>query len=48
MSTDRTTIATALIGASLVGFVAVAYPALIPALTLALAAFGALYLFLKL
>ncbi|MEU4732938.1 hypothetical protein [Streptomyces sp. NPDC023588] len=48
MSTDRTTIATALIGAALVGLVAVAYPALIPALTVTLAAFGALYLFLKL
>ncbi|MFI1452156.1 hypothetical protein [Streptomyces virginiae] len=48
MSNDRTTIATALIGSAIAGLVAVAYPALIPALTVALAAFGALYLFLKL
>ncbi|MFI6653824.1 hypothetical protein ACIBI8_40415 [Streptomyces sp. NPDC050529] len=48
MSTDRTTIATAFLGATIAGIVAVSHPALIPALTLSLAAFGALYLFLKL
>ncbi|WP_187285460.1 hypothetical protein [Streptomyces sp. OR43] len=48
MSTDRTTIATAAMGATIAGLIAVSHPALIPALTLALAAFGALYVFLKL
>lgn len=48
MSTDRNTVAIALIGATLAGTIAVVSPALIPALTLALGAFGALYLFLKL
>ncbi|MFD9729245.1 hypothetical protein [Streptomyces sp. NPDC059072] len=48
MSTDRIAIATALIGAILAGAIAVSRPALIPALTLALGVFGALFLFMKL
>ena len=48
MPTDRTTIATALMGAAIAGLIAVAHPTLIPALTLALAAFVALLAFLKL
>ncbi|WP_159401307.1 hypothetical protein [Streptomyces maremycinicus] len=45
---DRHTVALALIGTVLVGLIAVAYPALIPALTIALAAFMALAFFLQL
>ncbi|MEU9951346.1 hypothetical protein [Streptomyces sp. NPDC047939] len=48
MPTDRTTIVTALMGATIAGLVAVSHPALIPAMTLALAAFVALLMFLKL
>ncbi|MFE7931275.1 hypothetical protein ACFU6S_21570 [Streptomyces sp. NPDC057456] len=45
---DRHTVATVLIGTAIAGLIAVAYPALIPALTIALAAFMALAVFLKL
>ncbi|MGO4748960.1 hypothetical protein AB4212_10085 [Streptomyces sp. 2MCAF27] len=45
---DRYAIALALVGTGLVGLVAVLYPVLIPALSLALAAFMAIALFLKL
>ncbi|MFD5634774.1 hypothetical protein ACFWJM_11615 [Streptomyces sp. NPDC127077] len=45
---DRNTIAILLMGTALVGLVAVLYPSLVPALGLALAAFMALALFLKL
>ena len=48
MSNDRTTIATAAIGSALACMVAVAHPGIIPALTVGLTVFGALYLFLKL
>ncbi|MFB8040274.1 hypothetical protein ACFC8F_03105 [Streptomyces hydrogenans] len=48
MPADRTAIATAAIGAVVAGVIAVSHPTLISALTLALAAFDALYLFLKL
>jgi len=47
-SPDRSAIATAAIGSALAGFVADAHPALIPALTIGLAAWVALYAFLKL
>ncbi|MEU3039252.1 hypothetical protein [Streptomyces griseoaurantiacus] len=45
---DRHTIAIALLGTAFAGLIAVAYPALIPALGIAFAAFMALALFLKL
>ncbi|MFE2644617.1 hypothetical protein ACFXDO_18930 [Streptomyces nigra] len=45
---DRHTVAIALMGTALAGLIAVAYPALIPALGVALAAFMALAVFLKL
>lgn len=48
MRNDRNTIALALLGTAFVGSVAAAHPALVPALTLALAAFVALAAFLKL
>lgn len=48
MSNDRNTIATALLGTAFVGFIALAYPAAIPALSLAVAAFLAFAAFLKL
>lgn len=48
MPTDRNTVAIALIGAVLAGLIAVAYPALIPALGIATAAFVAIAAFLKL
>ncbi|MFF1399350.1 hypothetical protein ACFVZD_36825 [Streptomyces sp. NPDC058287] len=47
MPTDRTTIATAAIGSVLVGVIAVARPDLAEPLTLAVAAFVALLMFLK-
>ncbi|MEU3551289.1 hypothetical protein [Streptomyces longwoodensis] len=45
---DRHTIVLAVMGAVLAGLVALAHPALIPALTIAFAAFMALAMFLKL
>ncbi|WP_330469286.1 hypothetical protein OG547_35420 (plasmid) [Streptomyces longwoodensis] len=45
---DRHTIALAVMGAVLAGLIALAHPALIPALTIAFAAFMALTVFLKL
>ncbi|WP_327180613.1 hypothetical protein [Streptomyces sp. NBC_01334] len=45
---DRHTVALALMGTTLAGFIAVAYPVLIPAMGVALAAFMAVALFLKL
>lgn len=48
MQNDRSTIALALIGAMLAGLIAVAYPALIPAMTIVLAAFVVLVAFLQL
>ncbi|MGW1903059.1 hypothetical protein ACWCQB_38120 [Streptomyces hirsutus] len=48
MPNDRNTIATALLGTAFVGFVALAYPGVIPALALALAAFMGFAAFLKL
>ncbi|GAB7101807.1 hypothetical protein JCM4814A_01210 [Streptomyces phaeofaciens JCM 4814] len=47
-SPDRSAIATAAIGSALACFVAYAYPALVPALTVGLAVWVALYAFLKL
>jgi hypothetical protein len=47
-SPDRSAIATAAIGSALACVVAYAHPALIPALTVGLAAWVALYAFLKL
>lgn len=47
-STDRAAIATAAIGSALVSVVAYSHPALIPALTVGLAAWLAFYAFLKL
>lgn len=47
-SPDRSAIATAAIGSALACFVAYAYPALIPALTIGLGAWVALYALLKL
>ncbi|MEV0990939.1 hypothetical protein [Streptomyces sp. NPDC049949] len=47
MSIDRIAVAIALIGAILAGAIALSRPALIPALTFALAVFGALLLFMK-
>ncbi|WP_405566558.1 hypothetical protein OG317_00030 [Streptomyces sp. NBC_01167] len=47
-SNDRNAVATAAIGAALFGLVAFAYPTLIPALTIALAAWLAFHAFLKL
>ncbi len=47
-SPDRSAIATAAIGAVLVCVVAYGHPSLIPALTVGLAAWLALYAFLKL
>ncbi|MEU2100361.1 hypothetical protein ABZ741_38855 [Streptomyces globisporus] len=44
----NTRIVVALIGVAMVGFIAVTYPTLIPALTVALAAFMALAILLKL
>ena len=48
MSTDRTTIATAVIGAALAGAICVARPDLVAPLGVAIAAFVALVAFLKL
>lgn len=48
MSTDRHTVVTALIGSAVAGGMVAAYPALIPAATIALAAFLALAVLLKL
>nr|WP_192964198.1 hypothetical protein [Streptomyces natalensis] len=48
MSADRTRIAVAAIGAVVAASIAVQAPALIPALTLGLVVWGALYMFLKL
>ncbi|WP_405499693.1 hypothetical protein [Streptomyces anulatus] len=45
---QNTRIVTALIGVALVGVIAVTYSSVIPALTVALAAFMALAIFLKL
>ncbi|NUK85931.1 hypothetical protein [Streptomyces lunaelactis] len=45
---DRTAVATAALGAVLAGLVAYAHPVLIPALTIAFAAWVALYAYLKL
>ncbi|MEU5666530.1 hypothetical protein [Streptomyces longwoodensis] len=45
---DRHTVALALMGAALAGLIALGHPALIPALTIAFAAFMALAVFLKL
>ncbi|MGW1588531.1 hypothetical protein [Streptomyces sp. NPDC002386] len=45
---DRHSAAIALMGTTLAGLIAVAYPALIPALGIAFAAFMALTVFLKL
>ncbi|WP_330469329.1 hypothetical protein OG547_35365 (plasmid) [Streptomyces longwoodensis] len=45
---DRHAVALALMGAALAGFIAFAHPALIPALTVAFAAFMALAAFLML
>ncbi|MET7584248.1 hypothetical protein ACFCZ5_09920 [Streptomyces microflavus] len=45
---QNTRIVTALTGVALVGFIAVTYPSLVPALTVALAAFMALAILLKL
>jgi hypothetical protein len=47
-SNDRTSIATAAIGAALAGVVAASHPGLIPALTVALAAFVVLAALLRL
>ncbi|MCQ1582639.1 hypothetical protein [Streptomyces parvus] len=47
-SDHNTRVVVALIGVTMVGFIAVTYPALIPALTVALAAFMALAILLKL
>ncbi|QHZ00350.1 hypothetical protein SSPS47_35195 (plasmid) [Streptomyces sp. S4.7] len=48
MSADRHTLVTALIGSAVAGGMVVAYPVLIPAATVALAAFVALLMLLKL
>ncbi|MFJ9566000.1 hypothetical protein ACIRQQ_38945 [Streptomyces fuscichromogenes] len=45
---DRTTTVLVLVGTGLVGLIAVLFPALVPALGVALAAFMAIALFLKL
>ncbi|MEW2553658.1 hypothetical protein AB0957_18225 [Streptomyces zhihengii] len=47
-SNERTTIAIAVMGAAFAAYLAVSSPALVPAITLAVAAFVALLAFLKL
>lgn len=47
-SNERTPIAIAVMGAAFAGYLAISSPALIPAITLAVAAFVALLAFLKL
>ncbi|MFD7283482.1 hypothetical protein ACFV80_42470 [Streptomyces sp. NPDC059862] len=48
MPNDRNTIAIVIISAVLAGVIAVAYPAVVPALTIAVAVAGLAILFLKL
>lgn len=48
MPTDRSSVALVVIAATLAGLIAVAYPAVIPALTVAVAVAGLVMLFLKL
>ncbi|MEW1798158.1 hypothetical protein [Streptomyces niveus] len=48
MSADRHTLVTALIGSAVAGGMVTAYPALIPAVTVAVAVFVALAVLLKL
>ncbi|MDR6980434.1 hypothetical protein J2X68_007174 [Streptomyces sp. 3330] len=48
MPTDRSNVALVVIAAALAGLIAVVYPAVIPALTVAVAVAGLAMLFLKL